>query len=150
MCAVSITFCNKPTIVSSTLCLSALNTKVTKTAQLAFFPLFFLCFPNYIELPPWYCRLYIFTDSHDLVQSHFCPVDPQLKNGISQPKVLLNLIKISFEFKLNATIPLYILSTAALCNHSYEVFTCFSYHTGYQRQNNFDGHIPYTDTQSTY
>lgn len=42
MCAVSFTFCNKPTVVSSTLCLSALNTKVTKTAQVAFFlPLIF-------------------------------------------------------------------------------------------------------------
>lgn len=32
----SITFCNKPKVISSTLCLSALNTKDTKTAQAGF------------------------------------------------------------------------------------------------------------------
>lgn len=138
VCVKASHFVKSPKTVSLTLYLSALNTEVAKTAQAAcFFVFFFFLILFCISQTIMSYALLLYTVHWNSFKSYFrviCALVIQSsKMEYSSIKYYYykNLIKISFEFKFNKTVSLYILSITALYTQSYEVFTCFSYHTGY-------------------
>lgn len=85
VCVKASHFVKSPKTVSLTLYLSALNTEVAKTAQAACFFVFFkILFCIFQTIMSYALLLYTvhWNSFTKLVQSHFCPGDSKLKDGI--------------------------------------------------------------------